>query len=168
MAQNSEKFICYYRVSTARQGRSGLGLEAQQAAVRRYLNGGAWEIAAEFTEIESGRNSSRPVLERALAAARLHRATLYGIAVALSVTGHSDMMTTALPVPIQAPGFNMGTGPAHGPNELVTMRHVAAEAKVGDAQAKWLQARERLVKDVDANVDDLIGPQFQYESDRYL
>jgi hypothetical protein len=93
---------------------------------------------------------------------------LYGIAVALSVTGHSDMMTTALPVPIQAPGFNMGTGPAHGPSELVTMRHMVAEAKVGEATAKWMLARERLLSDADANLDDLTGMQFQYESDRHL
>lgn len=73
---NSGKFIAYYRVSTKRQGRSGLGLEAQRAAVTQYLNGGNWEIAAEFTEVESGRNPNRPVLEQALAAARLHRATL--------------------------------------------------------------------------------------------
>lgn len=70
------KFIAYYRVSTKKQGRSGLGLEAQRAAVTQYLNGGNWQIVEEFTEVESGRNANRPVLEQALAAARLHRATL--------------------------------------------------------------------------------------------
>src|ERR1700681_800047 len=70
------KFIAYYRVSTERQGRSGLGLEAQRAAVALYLNGGNWHIAAEFTEIESGRRSDRPELDKALAAARLHRCPL--------------------------------------------------------------------------------------------
>jgi DNA invertase Pin-like site-specific DNA recombinase len=54
------KFVAYYRVSTERQGRSGLGLEAQQAAVANYLNGGDWRIVADFTEIESGRRSDRP------------------------------------------------------------------------------------------------------------
>jgi DNA invertase Pin-like site-specific DNA recombinase len=67
------KFIAYYRVSTERQGRSGLGLEAQRTAVETYLNGGNWRIVAEFTEIESGRRSDRPELDKALAAARLHR-----------------------------------------------------------------------------------------------
>jgi DNA invertase Pin-like site-specific DNA recombinase len=68
--------VAYYRVSTARQGASGLGLEAQKAAVARYLNGGNWSIKAEFIEVESGRKSNRPELERALATARLHRIPL--------------------------------------------------------------------------------------------
>jgi DNA invertase Pin-like site-specific DNA recombinase len=70
------KFVAYYRVSTERQGRSGLGLEAQRAAVVAYLNGGDWRIVAEFTEIESGRRADRPELDKALAAARLHRCPL--------------------------------------------------------------------------------------------
>jgi DNA invertase Pin-like site-specific DNA recombinase len=76
MAINTGKFIGYYRVSTARQGKSGLGLDAQRAAVATYLNGGNWQIVEEFTEIESGKNSDRPALDKALAAARLHRAAL--------------------------------------------------------------------------------------------
>jgi DNA invertase Pin-like site-specific DNA recombinase len=70
------KFIAYYRVSTARQGKSGLGLDAQRAAVATYLNGGDWQITAEFTEVESGKRPDRPELDKALAAARLHRASL--------------------------------------------------------------------------------------------
>jgi hypothetical protein len=93
---------------------------------------------------------------------------LCGIAVAVSATGHSDIMTTGLPVPIRAPGFNMGTGPSHGSSELVTMMHTAGEAKVANWTAKWMQARERLDKDAEADLDDLISPQLQYESDRDL
>src|SRR5262245_2426871 len=70
------KFVCYYRVSTSRQGRSGLGLEAQRTAVASYLNGGSWKIINEFTELESGKRSDRPELDKALAAARLHRCPL--------------------------------------------------------------------------------------------
>jgi DNA invertase Pin-like site-specific DNA recombinase len=70
------KFVAYYRVSTQKQGRSGLGLEAQQQVVANYLNGGDWSIVAEFTEVESGRRSDRPELDKALAACRLHRASL--------------------------------------------------------------------------------------------
>lgn len=66
-------FIAYYRVSTAKQGASGLGIEAQRKAVADYLNGGRWKIVGEFTEIESGRRSDRPQLDSALKAARVHR-----------------------------------------------------------------------------------------------
>jgi DNA invertase Pin-like site-specific DNA recombinase len=52
MATNTGKFVCYYRVSTARQGKSGLGLDAQRAAVATYLNGGDWQIVEEFTEVD--------------------------------------------------------------------------------------------------------------------
>jgi DNA invertase Pin-like site-specific DNA recombinase len=76
MAQNNGKFITYFRVSTARQGRSGLGIDAQREAVKTYLNGGDWQIVGQFTEVESGKRSDRPALEQALAAARLHRAGL--------------------------------------------------------------------------------------------
>lgn len=73
---HSGKFISYLRVSTARQGSSGLGVEAQRAAVQAYLNGGNWTLVEEFTEVESGKNTSRPELAAALAACRLHGATL--------------------------------------------------------------------------------------------
>jgi DNA invertase Pin-like site-specific DNA recombinase len=70
------KFVAYYRVSTQRQGQSGLGLEAQQKAVSDYLNGGDWKLVAEFTEVESGRRKNRPQLASALEAARQQKATL--------------------------------------------------------------------------------------------
>jgi DNA invertase Pin-like site-specific DNA recombinase len=65
------RFVAYYRVSTARQGRSGLGLEAQREAVRVFLAGNAGTLADEFTEIETGKNDDRPQLARALDACRL-------------------------------------------------------------------------------------------------
>src|SRR5262245_66328118 len=73
---NTGKFIAYYRVSTDKQGKSGLGLEAQRAAVTNYLNGGNWKIIGEYTEVESGRRSDRPQLDAALKAAKLHRAAI--------------------------------------------------------------------------------------------
>jgi DNA invertase Pin-like site-specific DNA recombinase len=73
---NTGKFIAYYRVSTDKQGKSGLGLEAQRQAVANYLNGGEWKVIAEFTEVESGRRADRPQLAAALKAARLHQATI--------------------------------------------------------------------------------------------
>jgi DNA invertase Pin-like site-specific DNA recombinase len=74
------KFVAYYRVSTDRQGRSGLGLEAQREAVIRYLSHGGWPPLAEFTEVETGKGANaldkRPQLKAALEYARKHKATL--------------------------------------------------------------------------------------------
>lgn len=70
------RFVAYYRVSTERQGRSGLGLEAQQEAVRSYLNGGGWQLVAEVVEVESGKRNDRPKLAEALKLCRVHRASL--------------------------------------------------------------------------------------------
>jgi DNA invertase Pin-like site-specific DNA recombinase len=70
------KFVAYYRVSTQKQGDSGLGLEAQKAAVVAYLNGGNWELLEEYVEVESGKNSKRPQLAAALKAAKKAKATL--------------------------------------------------------------------------------------------
>ena len=69
-------FVAYYRVSTEKQGRSGLGLEAQRETVERYLNGGNWRLVSAYTEVESGKKADRPALAKALAACRAHRATL--------------------------------------------------------------------------------------------
>lgn len=71
-----KKYVSYYRVSTSRQGDSGLGLEAQRQAVLTYLNGGEWEIIEEFVEIESGKRNDRPKLAEAIAACKKHKATL--------------------------------------------------------------------------------------------
>jgi DNA invertase Pin-like site-specific DNA recombinase len=71
------KFIAYYRVSTARQGQSGLGLEAQRTAVIEWLNGGSHELVAEFTEVETGTSKRlRPELAAAIAEAKKAGATL--------------------------------------------------------------------------------------------
>jgi DNA invertase Pin-like site-specific DNA recombinase len=70
------KFISYLRVSTDKQGRSGLGIEAQREAVARYLNGGRWTLAAEYVETESGRRSDRPKLAAALSHAKATGAKL--------------------------------------------------------------------------------------------
>ena len=68
--------MAYYRVSTDKQGRSGLGLEAQRAAVAVHIAGALGAVAAEFVEAESGRRTDRPQLAAALAATRVHRAIL--------------------------------------------------------------------------------------------
>ncbi len=76
MTAHQGRFVSYLRVSTQRQGRSGLGVEAQREAVTGYLNGGNWALVQEIVEVESGRNNERPQLARALALCRLHRAKL--------------------------------------------------------------------------------------------
>lgn len=68
--------VAYYRVSTAKQGRSGLGLDAQRKAVADFLAAGAWDLIEEFVEIESGKVDRRPQLEAALAHCELTGATL--------------------------------------------------------------------------------------------
>lgn len=69
-------FVTYYRVSTARQGRSGLGLDAQKSAVKSYLDAHGGNVLVTFTEIESGKHSDRPQLTAALLRCRQTRATL--------------------------------------------------------------------------------------------
>lgn len=68
--------VSYYRVSTERQGRSGLGLEAQRTAVTEYLKGRAGQLIGEFTEVESGRKRDRPQLNAALDLCRRQKAVL--------------------------------------------------------------------------------------------
>src|ERR1700733_3303859 len=77
MVKHHGKFVSYLRVSTKRQGESGLGLEAQREAVTTYLNGGRWRLVEEFVEVESGRrDDNRPELEKAFAACRAFNAKL--------------------------------------------------------------------------------------------
>src|SRR5918994_7346504 len=70
------RFVASDRVSTDQQGRSGLGLEAQRETVRGFLNGGQWKLCGEFVEVESGRRSERPELDKSLTHCRIMGATL--------------------------------------------------------------------------------------------
>lgn len=75
----TKKFIAYYRVSTAKQGESGLGLEAQQAAVAAHLKAYGGRLVTSFEEIESGKNDDRPKLAEAL-----HRCKMTGAVLAVA------------------------------------------------------------------------------------
>jgi len=75
MVVPATRYVPYYRLSTVRQGQSGLGLEAQQAAVRAFVQDPS-QLLKEFVEIESGKKNQRPQLLAAIAAARAQGATL--------------------------------------------------------------------------------------------
>ena len=72
----ARRFVPYYRVSTERQGRSGLGMDAQRDAVMRHVGDRSGELLADFCEIESGKRSDRPQLAAAIGAAKKAKATL--------------------------------------------------------------------------------------------
>ena len=77
---NKSKFVAYYRVSTQKQGQSGLGLEAQKQAVTLYLKGGDGELLSDYVEIETGKGSDaldrRPQLKAAMSVCKKQKATL--------------------------------------------------------------------------------------------
>ena len=70
-----KKIVAYFRVSTKKQGSSGLGLEGQKSAVAEYI-GHAGSLVAEYVEVESGRSKTRPELLKAIAHAKRSKATL--------------------------------------------------------------------------------------------
>jgi DNA invertase Pin-like site-specific DNA recombinase len=76
MQAKTARFVAYYRVSTDRQGRSGLGLEAQREARARYLASVGGNLIGEFTEVETGKRNDRPELAKALALCRKRGAKL--------------------------------------------------------------------------------------------
>ncbi|MFZ1725293.1 MAG: recombinase family protein, partial [Albidovulum sp.] len=75
-AAASTRFIAYERVSTARQGTSGLGLEAQRHCIDAFARLRGADLVARFTEVESGKTADRPELCKALQLAKLTGATL--------------------------------------------------------------------------------------------
>lgn len=76
MVPRGRNYITYFRVSTPKQGVSGLGLAAQKTAVESYLSGHGGKVLATFTEIETGKNNERPELQKALKRCRQTKATL--------------------------------------------------------------------------------------------
>jgi DNA invertase Pin-like site-specific DNA recombinase len=80
MARPSNKIVSYARVSTGRQGRSGLGLKAQHEAIRNFAEANHLEIIAELTEVETGKGADaldrRPVLDEAMKMARRAKASV--------------------------------------------------------------------------------------------
>lgn len=123
----SRSFVAYLRVSTDKQGRSGLGLEAQEAAIRAFLQPGDRLLEPPHIEVESGRNADRPKLREALARCRRTGATLL-IAkldrLALSVRFISVLMEEGVPFVA-----------ADMPNATPFMLHVYAAVAEEEARA---------------------------------
>lgn len=74
-----QRFVVYTRVSTKKQGKSGLGLEAQERDIQLFLESYSevpWEVIGRFQDVESGKRSDRPELERAMSLAKAEGATL--------------------------------------------------------------------------------------------
>lgn len=71
-----KKVIGYFRVSTKKQGKSGLGLEGQRSAIHEYVSKQGSELIATYTEIETGKSKDRPELLKAIAHAKRSKATL--------------------------------------------------------------------------------------------
>ena len=127
--------VAYYRVSTERQGQSGLGLDAQRSAVAAYVAGR--DILGEFVEVESGRKDNRPQLATALALCRQKRAVLVIAKVdrlARSVAFISNLMESGVEfIAVDMPQANRLTlhilaAVAEHERELISQRTRAALA----------------------------------------
>src|SRR3982751_3830790 len=127
------RYVSYLRVSTDRQGRSGLGLDAQRKAVEDFLYGGPWDLIAEFVEVESGKRDDRPKLAEALALCRLHNATL--------VIAKLDRLSrdAAFLLGLQKAGVRFVAADMPEANELV----VCIMAVVAQAERKMISARTK-------------------------
>lgn len=121
------KFVSYIRVSTQKQGRSGLGLEAQRDAVADYLNGGRWTLVGEFVEVESGKRNDRPELAKALAMCRIHKAVL--IVAKLDRLARNVAFTAAL----MESGVKFVAVDMPDVNDMVI--HILASVAQGEAKA---------------------------------
>ena len=131
------KFVSYLRVSTDKQGRSGLGLEAQRVAVESYLNGGRWTLTAEYVEAESGKRSDRPKLAKALAHAKAIGATLV-FAKLDRLTRNVDLLRSlvASDVDLLLPPYKIGTEAARS-----AAVHAPSGANRWAIRKPWLRSR---------------------------
>ncbi|WP_254506523.1 recombinase family protein [Anatilimnocola floriformis] len=133
MKRTTRKLIAYYRVSTAKQGASGLGLEAQRAAAAAYAQQVGGEIIAEYVEVETGKRSDRPQLRVALAHAKRAKATLVVAKLdrlARNVHFVSGLMESGVP-------FDCADRPGADPFRL----HI--EAAVAEEEARKISARTK-------------------------
>lgn len=127
------KVVAYYRVSTAEQGRSGLGLEAQRQAVRSLCQSRGWQVIAEHTEVESGKVADRPELTAALHRAKVTGGTL--VVAKLDRLSRSVALLSAL----QDSGAKFLAADMPEANELT----VHLMAAVAQAERKAISTRTR-------------------------
>lgn len=131
------KFVAYYRVSTQKQGQSGLGLEAQKQAVLNHLNGGEWDLIQEFVEVETGKGSDaldrRPQLKAALELCKKQKAILL-IAV-LDRLGRNVHFISGL----MESGIDFVS--VESPNDSPFMLHV--KAAVAEEEGRKISARTK-------------------------
>ncbi|MDT7529583.1 recombinase family protein [Sphingopyxis sp. SE2] len=130
------KAVAYYRVSTAAQGRSGLGLDAQRKAVADLCSARGWELIAEYTEIESGKRNNRPELSEALRRAKLTGATL--VVAKLDRLSRSVAFLSAL----QESGANFVAADMPEANELTV--HILAAVAQAERKAISRRTKEAL------------------------
>jgi DNA invertase Pin-like site-specific DNA recombinase len=159
MAEGS--FVAYYRVSTAKQGASGLGLAAQQETIRHYLNGGNWSLVAEFTEVESGKRSDRPALDAALAKARLHRVPLV-VAKVDRLTRSLSFLTRLLDSGVDVRFCDLPK--IEGPTGRFILQQMASVAEleagfISDRTKKALAATKARGKKLGGNRGSIISPE---------
>ncbi|HEX7820950.1 MAG TPA: recombinase family protein [Sphingobium sp.] len=130
------RVIAYHRVSTAEQGRSGLGLEAQRDAVTKLCQGRGWEIIAEFTEVESGKRNDRAQLNAAL-----HRAKVTGATLVISKLDRLSR-NIAFITALQESGAKFIAADMPEANELTV--HILAAVAQAERKAIATRTREAL------------------------
>lgn len=131
-----QKGVPYFRVSTDQQGESKLGLEAQRQAVYQYANANNIELIEEFTEIESGKNNKRPILQNAISYCRKQNAVL--IIAKLDRLGRSVAFIAALME------SNVKFVAADNPNANELMLHIMAAFAQYEREQISIRTKEAL------------------------
>ncbi|KQP26645.1 recombinase family protein [Methylobacterium sp. Leaf100] len=122
------RYVSYFRVSTGKQGRSGLGLEAQAQTVRERLNGGSWTVVGTFTEVETGTaKRERPELDRALAYCRVMGAKLI-VANVSRLTRNPDFMAKLVAAEVEVEFCDMPN--VEGPVGTFMLRQLLSVAEL--------------------------------------
>jgi DNA invertase Pin-like site-specific DNA recombinase len=167
--------ISYLRVSTESQGRSGLGLEVQRAAIARFAAAEGFELAGEFVEVETGKGCDalerRPELARALAAAKKRKAPVIVAKLdrlSRDVAFISGLMSRRVPFIVSELGADVDPFMLHIYAALAEKERKLISERTRDALAKKKAAGARLGNRTNLTEAGLIGRQAQRaEADRF-